>query len=122
MQEERLHPRRWAILVGMTFILVAIQFSVILPGGGAILVMQQYGIEPMMFSMIMTAPYLTGFLFAIPAGAFADRIGLNKVLVAGFVLAAVLAAIMSTMFVAVPSTSSSCSWGGSCPERCRPGR
>lgn len=93
MQEERLYLRRWAILVGMTFILVAIQFSVILPGGGAILVMQQYGIEPMMFSMIMTAPYLTGFLFAIPAGAFADRIGLNKVLVAGFVLCLIGVAI-----------------------------
>lgn len=91
--EEKLYPRRWAILIGMTFILVAIQFSVILPGGGAILVMQQYGIEPMMFSMIMTAPYLTGFLFAIPAGAFADRIGLNKVLVAGFVLCLIGVAI-----------------------------
>lgn len=84
--EEKLYPRRWAILVGMTFILVAIQFSVILPGGAAVLVMQQYGIEPMAFSMIMTAPYLTGFLFAIPAGAFADRIGLNKVLMTGFFL------------------------------------
>jgi len=86
MQEEKLYPRRWAILVGMTFILVAIQFSVILPGGGAILVMQQYGIEPMMFSMVMTAPYLTGFLFAIPAGVLADRIGLNKVLITGFLI------------------------------------
>lgn len=90
---EKLYPRRWAILVGMTFILVAIQFSVILPGGGAILVMQQYGIEPMMFSMIMTAPYLTGFLFAIPAGVLADRIGLNKVLVTGFVLCLIGVAI-----------------------------
>lgn len=91
--EEKLYPRRWAILVGMTFILVAIQFSVILPGGGAVLVMAQYGIEPMMFSIIMTAPYLTGFLFAIPAGVLADRIGLNKVLVSGFVLCLIGVAI-----------------------------
>ena len=83
--EEKLYPRRWAILVGMTFILVAIQFSVILPGGAAVLIMPHYQIEPMMFSMIMTAPYLTGFIFAIPAGAFADRIGLNKVLMFGFI-------------------------------------
>jgi cyanate permease len=86
MEEEKLYPRRWAILVGMTIVLIAIQFSVILPGGGAILVMQKYGIEPMAFSMIMTAPYLMGFLFAIPAGAFADRVGLNKVLLTGFFL------------------------------------
>ncbi|MGI6033801.1 MAG: CynX/NimT family MFS transporter [Coriobacteriales bacterium] len=93
MQEEKLYPRRWAVLVGMTCILIAIQFSVILPGGAAILVMQKYGIEPMMFSMIMTAPYLTGFLFAIPAGVLADRIGLNKVLLGGYFLALIGVAI-----------------------------
>lgn len=86
MEEEVLYPRRWAILVAMTVILVAIQFGMILPGGGALLVMEGYSIEPMQFSMIMSAPYLVGFLLAIVAGVLADRIGLNKVLVGGFLL------------------------------------
>ena len=85
MEEEKLYPRRWAILIGMTCILIAIQFNNILPGGAAIATMQAYGIQPMMFSMIMSAPYLSGFLFAILAGVMADRIGLNKILMAGFV-------------------------------------
>lgn len=85
MEEEKLYPRRWAILIGMTCILIAIQFNNILPGGAAVATMQAYGIQPMMFSMIMSAPYLSGFLFAILAGVMADRIGLNKILMAGFI-------------------------------------
>ncbi|MGI6033177.1 MAG: CynX/NimT family MFS transporter [Coriobacteriales bacterium] len=69
----------------MTCILIAIQFNNILPGGAAVVVMMQYGIQPMQFSMIMSAPYLSGFLFAILAGVMADRIGLNKILMTGFI-------------------------------------
>ncbi len=87
MQEEKLYPRRWAILVAMTCILVAIQFSFILPGGAAITVMMTYEIDPMAFSMVMSIPYLSGFLFAVLAGILADRIGINKVLVGGMVIA-----------------------------------
>ncbi|MEG0505275.1 MAG: hypothetical protein RR547_11570, partial [Raoultibacter sp.] len=80
MQEEKLYSRRWAILIAMTCILVAIQFSFILPGGAAVLIMQTYAISPMEFSMVMSIPYLSGFLFAILAGTLADRIGINKVI------------------------------------------
>ncbi|MCI8468810.1 MAG: MFS transporter [Eggerthellaceae bacterium] len=87
--EEQLLPRRWGILIGMTVILVAIQFAFILPGGAAVLIMQTYQIEPMAFSMIMSIPYLAGFLFAILAGTLADRVGLNKILLIGFACALV---------------------------------
>jgi CP family cyanate transporter-like MFS transporter len=87
--EEQLLPRRWGILVGMTVILIAIQFAFILPGGAAVLIMQTYQIQPMAFSMIMSIPYFAGFLFAILAGTLADRIGLNKVLLFGFACALV---------------------------------
>ena len=40
--QEKLYPWRWAILIGMTVLLVSLQFSFIVPGGAAILVMQQY--------------------------------------------------------------------------------
>ncbi|MEG0323090.1 MAG: MFS transporter [Raoultibacter sp.] len=87
MQEEKLYSRRWAILIAMTCILVAIQFSFILPGGAAVLIMQTYAISPMEFSMVMSIPYLSGFLFAILAGTLADRIGINKVIVGGLIIA-----------------------------------
>lgn len=88
MQEEKLYPWRWAILVGMTVLLVGLQFAFILPGGAAIMVMQQYQCEPMMFSMIMSIPYFSGVLFCIAGGVLADRIGLNKVFLVAFIIAA----------------------------------
>lgn len=88
MHEEKLYPWRWAILIGMTILLVALQFSFILPGGAAVLVMQQYHCEPMMFSMIMSIPYFSGVLFCIAGGVLADRVGLNKVFLVAFIIAA----------------------------------
>ncbi len=88
MQEEKPYPWRWAILIGMTILLIGLQFAFILPGGAAIMVMQQYQCEPMMFSMIMSIPYFSGVLFCIAGGVLADRVGLNKVFLVAFVIAA----------------------------------
>lgn len=88
MQEEKLLPWRWAILVGMTILLIALQFSFIIPGGAALLVMQEYQCEPMAFSMIMSIPYFSGVLLCIAGGVLADRIGLGKVFLAAFGIAA----------------------------------
>ena len=41
MEEEKLLPRRWGILIGMTCVLVAIQFNNILPGGAAVVTIMQ---------------------------------------------------------------------------------
>lgn len=84
MQEEKLYPWRWVILIGMTILLVSLQFAFIVPGGAALLVMQTYQCEPMMFSMIMSIPYFSGVLFCIAGGALADRIGLGKVFAFAF--------------------------------------
>ncbi|MGN0077478.1 MAG: nitrate/nitrite transporter [Coriobacteriales bacterium] len=88
MHEEKLYPWRWAILVGMTILLVALQFAFIIPGGAALLVMQEYQCEPMWFSMIMSIPYFSGVLLCIAGGVMADRIGLNKVFAVAFIIAA----------------------------------
>lgn len=88
MQEEKLYPWRWAILIGMTILLIGLQFAFILPGGAAVMVMQQYQCEPMMFSMIMSIPYFSGVLFCIAGGVLADRVGLNKVFLVAFIIAA----------------------------------
>ncbi|MDR1712665.1 MAG: MFS transporter [Coriobacteriales bacterium] len=87
MKEEKLYPRRWAVLTGLTIILVALQFSFIVPGGAAALVFMNYGINPMQFSMVMSIPYLSGILFGILSGVLADRYGFNKVIVVGFAFA-----------------------------------
>lgn len=88
MQEEKLYPWRWAILIGMLVLLVSLQFAFIIPGGAAILVMQTYQCEPMWFSMIMSIPYFSGVLLCIAGGVLADRIGLNKVFAVAFAIAA----------------------------------
>lgn len=84
--EEKLYPWRWAILIGMTVLLVSLQFSFIVPGGAAILVMHEYQCEPMMFSMVMSIPYFSGVLFCIAGGVLADRLGLGKVFAVAFVI------------------------------------
>lgn len=102
MQEEKLYPQRWLMLIALTCILVALQFAFILPGGAALLVMQTYGITPMEFSMVMSIPYLSGVLFGILAGVMADRIGINKVILIGFCFAligAVWRALSGTDFI-----------------------
>lgn len=86
MQEEKLYPWRWAILAGMTILLVSLQFAFIVPGGAALLVMQTYQCEPMMFSMIMSIPYFSGVLFCMAGGVLADRIGLGKVFAFAFIV------------------------------------
>lgn len=88
MQEEKLLPWRWAILIGMTILLIALQFSFIIPGGAALMVMQEYQCEPMAFSMIMSIPYFSGVLLCIAGGVLADRVGLGKVFFVAFAVAA----------------------------------
>lgn len=73
MQEEKLYPWRWAILIGMMVLLISLQFAFIIPGGAAILVMQTYQCEPMWFSMIMSIPYSRAFCCASPA-AFSQTV------------------------------------------------
>ena len=43
--EEKLYPRRWAILAALFLCLVTLQFSFIVPGGAALAVMMRYGID-----------------------------------------------------------------------------
>jgi CP family cyanate transporter-like MFS transporter len=108
MKEEKLYPRRWAILIALTFILVALQFSFIVPGGAALLVMQTYGIEPMAFAMIMSIPYLSGVLFGILSGVLADKFGFGKVILVGFVFAligAIWRALSGTDYVQLFASS-----------------
>lgn len=84
---EKLYPWRWLILLTMLVQLVGSQFAFYLPGGAAILVMQDYQCEPMAFSMIMNIPYFSGVLFCMLGGMMADRYGMNRVFVVAFSIA-----------------------------------
>lgn len=87
--EEKLYPRRWAILAALFLCLVTLQFSFIVPGGAALAVMMRYGIDGTMFSMIMSVPYFAGIVFGIFLGTLADRIGVSKVMVVCYAIALV---------------------------------
>lgn len=85
--EEKLYPRRWAILAALFLCLVTLQFSFIIPGGAALAVMMRYGIDGTLFSMVMSVPYFAGIVFGIFLGTLADRVGVSKVMVACYVIA-----------------------------------
>ena len=87
--EEKLYPRRWAILAALFLCLVTLQFSFIVPGGAALAVMMRYGIDGTLFSMIMSVPYFAGIVFGIFLGTLADRIGVSKVMVVCYIIALV---------------------------------
>lgn len=85
--EEKLYPRRWAILAALFLCLVTLQFSFIIPGGAALSVMMRYGIDGTLFSMVMSVPYFAGIVFGIFLGTLADRVGVSKVMVVCYVIA-----------------------------------
>lgn len=87
MQEEKLYPRRWGILAALFFALLFLQFTFIVPGGAALAIMEHYAINPMMFTMVMSVPYLSGILFGVFSGTLADRIGVKRVILVGYALA-----------------------------------
>lgn len=85
--EEKLYPKRWAILAALFICLVTLQFSFIIPGGAALAVMMQYGIDGTLFGMVMSVPYFAGVIFGIFLGTLADRVGVSKVMVVSYVIA-----------------------------------
>lgn len=102
MQEEKLYPRRWGILAALFFALLFLQFTFIVPGGAALAIMEHYQISPMLFTMVMSVPYLSGILFGVFSGTLADRIGVRRVILVGYALAligVVWRALSGTSFI-----------------------
>lgn len=87
METEKLYPRRWGILAALFLALLFLQFTFIVPGGAALAIMEHYAITPMMFTMVMSVPYLSGILFGVFSGTLADRIGVRRVILVGYALA-----------------------------------
>ena len=87
VQVEKLLPRRWPVLAALFIALVALQTTIILPGGCALEVMESYMIDPTLYAMVMSVPYFAGVIFGLVSGTLADRIGMTKVIVAGYAIA-----------------------------------
>ena len=85
--EEKLLPRRWGVLVALFIALTGLQTVLIVPGGAALPIMERYACTPTLFSMVMSVSYFTGVLFGLFSGTLADRIGVKRVFLVGFVLA-----------------------------------
>jgi MFS transporter, CP family, cyanate transporter len=88
-----LYPFRWAILFAAFALHACLQFGILIVPGMAVLLMGEYGLSPVEFSMISTMPYLTGFLFGIVSGTWADRKGIRQVMLVGIIIAFVGAAL-----------------------------
>ena len=89
----KLYAYRFVILTLVSLMNAFIQFSVLIVPGVAKALITQYGFEPTSFTIIATMPYLTGFVFGILAGAWADKSSIRLVLIVGTAIAFVGALI-----------------------------
>lgn len=103
----QLYPYRYALLFVAFFVHCCLQFGILIVPGLAGTLMTQYGLTPTQFSMVATMPYLTGFLFGIASGTWADRKSIRQVMIIGLALAFLGAAgrMVSTSFVMLLASS-----------------
>lgn len=91
---EKLYPYRWAILINAFLVHTLLQIAILItPGMGSILMGPDVGMSPMEFAAIATMPYLTGFLFGILSGQWADRKSIRFVMIVGLIAATIGAAV-----------------------------
>ena len=86
-QSIKLYPYRWVILAVAFTVSASLYYGTYTVPGMSVMLMTDYGFSPVEFSIIATMPYLSGFVFCIPSGVWADRRGIRQVVVIGMVLA-----------------------------------
>lgn len=102
MEDNKLYSYRWIILVLAFLVHCGLQIAILITMGmGALMMGPAVGLTVTEFSMIATMPYLTGFLFGIVGGAWADRKSIRTVMVFGLAVASV-GAIMRVFSMAFP--------------------
>ena len=90
---------RWVVLAIMwltMFIAIVAQFQV---AALSFQIIPELNITPANFAMLLTAPMLPAVLFALAAGALADRFGVKKVVAVSFVFS-----IVGTTFRYIPDS------------------
>jgi cyanate permease len=83
----KLYPYRFVILTLVSCMNAFLQFSILIVPGISVALMSKYAIPAAAFTVIATMPYLTGFVFGVLAGAWADKTSIRLVLVVGAAVA-----------------------------------
>ena len=95
MEDNKLYGYRWVMLVLAFLVHCGLQIAILITMGmGALMMGPAVGLTITEFSMIATMPYLTGFLFGLVGGAWADRKSIRTVMIFGLAIASVGAIIL----------------------------
>lgn len=102
MAENQLYGYRWVILIMAFLVHCGLQIAILITMGmGHLMMGPAVGLTVTEFSMIATMPYLTGFLFGIVGGAWADRKSIRTVMIFGLAIASV-GAVMRAFSMVFP--------------------
>ncbi len=102
MEDNKLYGYRWVMLVLAFLVHCGLQIAILITMGmGALMMGPAVGLTITEFSMIATMPYLTGFLFGLVGGAWADRKSIRTVMIFGLAIASV-GAIMRVFSMVFP--------------------
>lgn len=100
--EEKLYGYRWVILALAFLVHCGLQVALLITMGmGALLMGPDVGYSVVEFSMLATIPYITGFIFGLVGGAWADRKSIRTVMIFGLSVASV-GAIIRALSIAYP--------------------
>lgn len=87
MPESSVYPYRWAILALVFLVHCVLNGAILVVAGMAAAVMPAFGIGPSEFALVASVPFLAGFVFGIPSGAWADRTSIRLVMSVGLAVA-----------------------------------
>ena len=92
--DEKIYGYRWVILILAFLAHCLLQIALIITMGmGGLLMSPAVGMSTVQFSALATIPYITGFLFGIVGGAWADRKSIRFVMLIGLGVACIGAII-----------------------------
>ena len=92
--DEKVYGYRWVILILAFLAHCLLQIALIITMGmGGLLMSPAVGMSTVQFSALATVPYITGFLFGIVGGAWADRKSIRFVMLIGLGVACIGAII-----------------------------
>lgn len=95
---EKVYSYRWVMLALMCLACIVVNGSTLIFAGmaGTLLAPPEaggLGFDSQQFAFLMSCSYLTGFLFCLVTGTWADRSGIRKVLIIGFAISAIGAVV-----------------------------
>lgn len=89
-EEPKVYGYRWVILILAFLVHCGLQVALIITMGmGGLLMGPDVGLSVVEFSALATIPYITGFIFGIVGGAWADRTSIRTVMIFGLAVASI---------------------------------